>query len=510
MRDLFEDVARTELPRGQRRAIRAHWRAGRLGHVFPAGSSAGPQLLVGREEQLARLRALGDELLWGRSAGGGRIIGVALHGPRGTGKTVLLSSFRRALTAARGGGATAVDLSGESVPSDPRELAELISSEAPTGGARWEGNIEASGAMAGLANVKAGISRKPGGAASPMGVARALAALSDAAGGKPVLVTMDEAHAAPPEALGVLLNAAQVLSGKEIPVAVALAGTPDLVDALDNAKATWFMDRASQERLVPVGNLSAADCMATVAAPLAALELKFDQAALDAAAEWCRGSPYFSQLLGLVALENASDGHVDFAAGGAVESAFRAQAEQRYVRAWRGLETRGMTTCARQLGALWRWNGEAPQRRISRLLVDNAVRSGLRHPMDPERPRPDAAEALSHFQHLGLLWQPSGGVNDDWELGLPSFFDYVEARFRDTRNDDERALLAALDADLRERFCRNRPPPGLPPRLPQPRADMHDNDSLTRPPRAAGRHAVRGGRSAREGAPQPHGAGQGG
>ncbi len=52
---------------------------------------------------------------------------------------------------------------------------------------------------------------------------------------------------------------------------------------------------------------------------------------------------------------------------------------------------------------------------------------------------------------MGLLWQPSGGIDDDWELGLPSFFDYVEARFRDPRHDDEHAVLAALDADLREK-----------------------------------------------------------
>ncbi len=420
--------------------------------MFPAGSSNEPQLLVGREEQLARLNALGDELLRDRSTRGARIIGVALYGPRGTGKTVLLSAFKRALTEQRGGAAASVDISGESAPADPRGVAELISSMFPTRGGEWEAKIEASGVMAGLAKVKAGVSRKPGTPApAPMAVSSALAALSDADGGKPVLVTMDEAHAAPPEALGALLNAAQVLNGEGVPVAVALAGTPDLVDALSDAKATWFLDRAPEERLVPVRNLTAADCAATVAAPLDALGLKFDPAALDAAAEWCRGSPYFSQLLGLVALENAAHGHVDFAAGGAVERAFRAKAEQRYVRAWRDLEKRGMTTCARQLGALWRWGGEAPRRRISRSRVDNSVRSGLRHPMNPDAPRPDAAEALAHFEHLGLLWQPSGGIDDDWELGLPSFFDYVEARFRDPRHDDEHAVLAALDADLREK-----------------------------------------------------------
>ena len=370
--------------------------------MFPAGSSNEPQLLVGREEQLARLNALGDELLRDRSTRGARIIGVALYGPRGTGKTVLLSAFKRALTEQRGGAAASVDISGESAPADPRGVAELISSMFPTRGGEWEAKIEASGVMAGLAKVKAGVSRKPGTPApAPMAVSSALAALSDADGGKPVLVTMDEAHAAPPEALGALLNAAQVLNGEGVPVAVALAGTPDLVDALSDAKATWFLDRAPEERLVPVRNLTAADCAATVAAPLDALGLKFDPAALDAAAEWCRGSPYFSQLLGLVALENAAHGHVDFAAGGAVERAFRAKAEQRYVRAWRDLEKRGMTTCARQLGALWRWGGEAPRRRISRSRVDNSVRSGLRHPMNPDAPPPGRRRSSGSLRALG-------------------------------------------------------------------------------------------------------------
>ena len=452
MRDLFKHVARTApLPRAQRRAIRAHWRAGKFGNIFPAGSSAGPQLLVGRETHIARLNALGNELLRNRVDEEARIIGVALHGPRGTGKTVLLSAFRRALTHHHGGAAAVVVLSGESVPADPRELTELVLAKAPARGGAWGVVLEASTEMPGLAKVKAGVQRTPAAGAASLDVAGALAAHAAGTGGKPVLVAMDEAHAAPPEALGALLNAAQSLNGDGVPVAVVLAGTPDLATALDEAGATWFMDRATAERLVPVGNIAAADCAATVAAPLDALGLEFDRAALAAAAEWCRGSPYFSQAFGLAALESAGGGRVDFAAGGDVEEGFRAQAENRYSRAWSPLERRGMTACARQLGALWRWAGAAPGRRVSRHEVDAAVRSGLRHPPSPEGARPEAAHALAYFEHLGLLWRPSGDGDDAWELGLPSFFDYVEAQFQDPRNYAAHAVVSALDADLREK-----------------------------------------------------------
>ena len=445
MRDLFKHVAaRTApLPRAQRRAIRAHWRAGKFGNIFPAGSSAGPQLLVGRETHIARLNALGNELLRDRDAEEARIIGVALHGPHGTGKTVLLSLFERALSDV---GAAVVVLSGKSVPADPRGLAETILSTTLARGGAWEGAFEASAGMSGIAKVKGALKRKPAVAAAAMGVKEALAAT----GRKPILVTMDEAHSAPPEALGALLDAAQDLNRGGVPAAVVLAGTPDLATVLDEAGATWFMDRATAARLVPVGNIAAADCAATVAAPLDALGLEFDRAALAAAAEWCRGSPYFSQALGLAALESAGGGRVGFAAGGDVEEGFRAQAENRYSRAWSPLERRGMTACARQLGALWRWAGAAPGRRVSRHEVDAAVRSGLRHPPSPEGARPEAAHALAYFEHLGLLWRPSGGGDDAWELGLPSFFDHVEAQFQDPRNYAAHAVVSALDADLRE------------------------------------------------------------
>ena len=164
-----------------------------------------------------------------------------------------------------------VALSGKSVPADPQGLAETILSTTPVRGGAWEGAVEASAGMPGIAKIKGGLKRKPA-AAAAMGVKEALAAHSAATGRKPVLVTMDEAHSAPPEALGALLDAAQDLNRGGVPAAVVLAGTPDLMSALRKAGATWFLDRAPEARLVPVGNLAAADCAATVAAPLDALK----------------------------------------------------------------------------------------------------------------------------------------------------------------------------------------------------------------------------------------------
>ena len=70
---------------------------GRLDEVFPAGSAARPLLLVGREPQIERLNGLGAELLADSGSAKHNRIAVALHGPRGVGKTVLLDTFANAM-----------------------------------------------------------------------------------------------------------------------------------------------------------------------------------------------------------------------------------------------------------------------------------------------------------------------------------------------------------------------------------------------------------------------------
>ncbi len=242
-----------------------------------------------------------------------------------------------------------------------------------------------------------------------------------------------------------------------MPIVVVLAGTPDLLDVLwdPNCRASWFLDRATDAgRLAPVPNdLSPGDCTLALSAPLAAAGLGFNSDLLHKAVEACKGSPSFTQVLGLAALKSAAGGNgfADFSPDGDILAEFNAKAQARYRTAWADLDRHGLTGCARQLGALWRSRGAAgTDGRITKPLVDRAIGSGLDHAPDGTVPKTPmtAHEAQAHFKHLGLLWSVTGHAEGPWSLGLPSFFDHAEAVFHDRDFPAHHAALPALEADM--------------------------------------------------------------
>ncbi len=448
--DLFAEVSRTQLTKADAKNARKAMADGRLDEVFPAGSAARPLLLVGREPQIERLNGLGAELLADSGSAKHNRIAVALHGPRGVGKTVLLDTFANAMLKR---GAMVIADVGNTLSSEERLVRFIQNKIAPdpevTKTLRGKAGLDGFG-VGGDMTWKA-----EGGRPAVGSVKDALEALMASHGGRkprPTLITLDEAHVCDPRTLGDLLNASQKLNGQGWPIVVAIAGTPDLLDVLGDAHSTWFMDRSRSDRLVPVGNLTDEECAQAVSAPLDALGVGYDQAALNAAAGWCAGSPYFSQSLGLCALRTVdvrgtSGAWADFSPGGAIREAFLQDANGRYFQAWTGIDQKGLTSCARQLGMLWRWSKAVPGRVISTDDVDAAVQSGLRHPPSHRTPEHSTNEAERYFRHLGLLWDPAGGEGR-WELGLPSFFDYAEAIYQSKRRTRYHSRLAELDADL--------------------------------------------------------------
>ena len=65
-----------------------------LGEIFPSGAGKRPMIYVGREVQIGQLDAMPKDLLSGD--GPGNIKAMIINGPRGTGKSVLLSSLSKA------------------------------------------------------------------------------------------------------------------------------------------------------------------------------------------------------------------------------------------------------------------------------------------------------------------------------------------------------------------------------------------------------------------------------
>ena len=447
---VFDRIAQTGLTAEQADNVRTDYQAGRFGEVFPAGSSGVPTLMVGREAQIRQLSNLADEIL---GDGKRSLIGMTVYGPRGTGKTALLNAFAESI---EGLGRKlpkthTMKMTGTVLESDAALIDWLALFSRLEG--RQTKSLEAEinlGVPNGSRHRGSECPRTPN--SGEGSVESALAAYLSRIDG-PSFMLIDECHTAAPNTLSRLLNAIQQLGGEESKrVGFVLAGTPDLIDALESSSgSTWYLERAGVgERLAPMPNDLFADaCVEAMTCIFDAAGVSIaDRDALGSAAAACQGSPYFLQLLGRASLESASKSNdmASFRADGPLMMAFREGVQARYLRVWRDVQAKGLGPCARQLGALWR-RFEASGELMDAEWIDRAISSGLRHASHPgtEMSREGAAR---HFRHLGLLWSPSGDSLGPWDLGLPSFFDYVESLYRNPARIALRASLTALEADM--------------------------------------------------------------
>ena len=204
--------------------------------LFTPGDGATPPALTGREREEAVLSRCLADLLGGRSPPHN----VALTGPRGTGKTVLLNWFKRACRE-REPEVDVVNLTPADIPtrdalievlSPPPGITKLLPRKL---GVAAVGSVEWAPPSGGVRNLRAEL------------IARCRK--------RPLAVLLDEAHTLDREVGRMLLNASQQVRD-EAPFLLVLAGTPGLPAHLGTMNAS-FWSRLDEGRL-GIGLLSAA------------------------------------------------------------------------------------------------------------------------------------------------------------------------------------------------------------------------------------------------------------
>ncbi len=457
---IFCDVSTETLTNAQKKAIRKAYVKGSMGQIFPASSGVVPPLFVGRESQMGKV----DRLVQGitdKSASEG-IHGVVLHGPRGTGKTAMIDAIEtgalknETLHIIRTNGNTALT----SVDMFLARIAEQMSPlEEKTTSTKTHKSVKGKGIVAeGEIGRESQTSSTQKPHQTGMSIESGFESVLLHNQNKPLLLLIDEAHGADPSVLGMMMNSVQSLAG-QYPIGFVLAGTPDTLDVLRDpaCKATWFRDRAQEKRFAPLPNdLSVDVCRNAIVETLDAAGVRIqDNTDLEAMLARCKGSPYFLQVLGEAALHAASqcDDIADFSVGGEIDHHFEMRVQDRYQTTWADLEGRNLSGCARQLGRLWHRQAQVDEE-IDFMLVEQAIRSGIRNAPYSERQQLSFEEAQTHFKHLGLLWSMTGYDEGPWSLGLPSFFDYVESKFHEPRKVAHQDVLAKLEADMDALFQR--------------------------------------------------------
>ncbi len=362
---------------------------------FQPGRGVMPPLLAGRERELAEAERLLDRLREGRSPSQD----LLFYGPRGNGKTTLLLELKRR-SRERG-------FRVETLPvvalTEKAALVRLLQ--------------ERSGA---LERQLTGVQIAGSGAtlASPSPTEDLETLLLDWIGrgtSLPALViVLDEAQVLIPEIARPFFEAVQRAKSEAGPFLLAAAGTPDAPRRIYQAGA--FNERGFVE--LPVGRLARPETLAALVEPARAAGRPISEDSAALLAEESQDYPYFVQLLGSAAWE-AADGEdsgagISLAAARRGATVFRSRAEQFYARRYREARARRI---APALGPLARLVAENDGR-----LTNSQLDPLLRQLADDGVVPFDDLTLEQELSDLGVLWEARAGV---WEMGIPSFADYL-------------------------------------------------------------------------------------
>ena len=248
---------------------------------FTPGAGLSPPYLAGRNEEQ---RQIGE--LLSVTQQGGTAPDLVLFGPRGTGKTVLLTWIKEQIRAQRQSDSPFrhKELDAGELPRGQRDIVrelldvridigrpDKVEGEAGIGPVRGRGywSLEQTGTSLYEALVTECTSR-------------------------PIVIVMDESHIANPHGCGALLRLSQKLKTDGASVLTVLAGTPGLIDVLKTADATF----AERSHVISLGLLDPASSRSAIEVPmrqggLAAGEEVFKEAVRDS-----QGYPWFLQLWG--------------------------------------------------------------------------------------------------------------------------------------------------------------------------------------------------------------------
>ena len=238
--------------------------------LFRPGTGGLPPHLAGREHEQQICSVFLDQLRQGKAPPRELI----LYGPRGNGKTTLLTWLQQTAAAHP---VDVINLSPAMIPTEEILVDRLLS---PT----WWQRL-----VPGEVSLR-GVKWQPARPRHARSLDEVLAARTMK---KPLLLLLDEAHTLDARVGHALLNASQIV-GRKQPFLVVMAGTPHLESRLSEMNVSFW----SRSELLPIGRLNAVATADALRLPLERENVVVDDDALEHVVAANQGYPYFVAVVG--------------------------------------------------------------------------------------------------------------------------------------------------------------------------------------------------------------------
>ena len=231
------------------------------------------------------------------------------------------------------------------------------------------------------------------------------------AANRPLLITLDEAHteAVDPIVLGTLMDAVQTVGRTHRSTVLTLVGTPGLEDKIQDTGASYW-DRG---HLLPIGRLSVDAATHVISKPLDQADVEVDPISVERLVQAADQYPYFLQLYGSAAFDAAvTNGCMRFGSEECDAAIAAAQKPRRryYMQRLREFEKAGKLELARAIALAFRTHGNR--------LTDSQLRDVLNE-MNPVH----MLEHKAFLRRRGYVWDADTPAVH--EPGIPSLMDFM-------------------------------------------------------------------------------------
>ncbi len=373
-------------------------------HLFAPGDGGIPPYLAGRKREQEYFRDCVEALKNRKPISRNMIV----YGPRGNGKTALLSYLQKETS--RKEGKTL-----EIVWATPDEMGTLteLSDRLTEDNQKLRGRFRTAEVSGGIGFAQA---RTEIDLTRPLTTVRKL--LQERSQNKPFILIIDEAHRLKPPIAESLLNASQTVRREGNPFLLVLAGTPNLKSTLAKANAS-FWDRSE---LFPLGRLSPEEARDAIIIPLQETGVSLASGVIEEIVERTHCYPFFLQVHGdclARRLQQSGARTVSMGMLQEVEAETISKRDAMYQTRLDEIEETGLLTVAASIADAFI---QSKQPHLHGRILKETIKKGMTENREPVT-NADIMEKLEQLSHLGYVWRIGGY---DYEPGIPSLMSFVQ------------------------------------------------------------------------------------